>query len=160
MRIEGQDPLLKLLQELNQSKGPAGDKAEERNTKEVLKIVQRNLLERDEVQLHGMRDALEVHYTRRPEESPESYFQRISAEISKRKEPVNEAADGYLNASESLQEKMTQAALYHELGKYGQGKMNPHPTPFKALSFHQKSLRIVAAFILISIILYIVFHLW
>ncbi len=156
MKIEGQDPLLRMLQQLNLNR--AGSKENDLNLKpeEVMKEVEKILAERDQVLLTGERSSLEIEYSRKPGETPETYLQRISAEISRHKENENdlEASDRMLRAGEDAMEK---TALYYELAKNGLKREESTALSSDNSSGGEKLLYIFAITVIISVIIYILF---
>jgi|GEM_PF-1209548 len=115
MKVEGQDPLLKLLLSLQVKPGENTEITEEKAlavTKEVEKI----LGEKDQVILRSGVKA-EVEFIRRPGEDPSKYLQRISTEMAKLREEEKILNHEKKALSEDLHQKMTLQALYHGLGQ-------------------------------------------
>lgn len=159
VRIEGQDPLLRLLQQLNKSNGNSSEEIEKIKPEEALKELKRNLLDKDQFHQQGENGAMEVQFFRKPGESPESYLQRISAAVIKQREMEKEMLDNNQDVPKTVQDAITQTALYHELAKDSKKNENAHPPMSGNITFQFKLLHIFAILMFISILLYIVFHL-
>lgn len=156
MRIEGQDPLIRILEQINNSSIGHRENGEHLKPEEILKEVERILAERDQVLLTGERSSLEIEYSRKPGETPETYLQRISAEISRHKENENdlEASDRMLRTGEDAMEK---TALYYELAKNGLKREESTALSSDNSSGGEKLLYIFAITVIISVIIYILF---
>jgi len=116
MRIEGQDPLIRILEQINNSSIGHRENGEHLKPEEILKEVERVLTERDQVLLTGEKNSQEIGYSRKQGEAPETYLRRISWEISRQIEREKEV--GSLNQMrEGIEGSMEQTALYHELAK-------------------------------------------
>lgn len=90
MKVNGTDPLIKLLLELNNQNLKMPPSSEKVNMENLSKQVEKILIQRDEVILRG--DSLlrsEIQFTRQLHETPVAYLQRISAEMTKMKESQN-----------------------------------------------------------------------
>ncbi|WP_312713117.1 hypothetical protein [Proteiniclasticum ruminis] len=156
MKIEGQDPLLRMLQQLNLNR--AGSKENDLNLKpeEVMKEVERILIERDQVLLTGEKSSQEIGYSRKQGEAPETYLRRISWEISRQKESEKGSGESD-QVQKRIEDAMEQAALYHELAKNTMNR-NKSRSPSSGDSLDiEKILYIFTMVMVISIILYILF---
>lgn len=159
VRIDGQDPLLRLLKQLNKSNGNNSEEIEILKPEEGLKELKRNLLDKNQFHQQGEKGAMEVQFFRKPGESPESYLQRISAAVIKQREMGKELVGTNQDVSKTVQDAMTQTALYHGLAKDSKQKENAHPSKAGNTTYNLKVLRILTILMFISFVLYIVFHL-
>ncbi|MFH5834867.1 hypothetical protein ACHAL6_02165 [Proteiniclasticum sp. C24MP] len=119
MKVNGTDPLVKLLLELNKRSGEASSTSEKVMMESLSKEVEEILARRDEVLLRGdTKLKAEVHFTRQLHETPEAYLQRISSEMAKMKETERNLLDRE-DAAVSLQtdtvDKALRAGLLKEL---------------------------------------------
>jgi len=159
VRIEGQDPLIKLIQQLNQNHVPSQEGTVELKPEEVLKEVELILRERDQVLLQGEKGSMTVQYSKKPGESPEAYLQRISLEISKQKENEKELERMNEISRKAMDQSMSQAALYHELAKDHRKKERSNVSTSDSSQWRENVLYIFFIVMLLSIILYILFKL-
>ncbi|WP_313119048.1 hypothetical protein [Proteiniclasticum ruminis] len=156
MRIEGQDPLIRILEQINNSSIGHRENGEHLKPEEVLKEVKLALSERDQVLLTGEKGSLEITYSRKPGETPETYLQRISLEISRQIEREKEV--GSLNQMrEGIEGSMEQTALYHELAKKEFAKERSSASSSNESFPGEKLLYIFAITVVISAIVYILF---
>ena len=119
MKVNGTDPLVKLLLELNKQSGEASSTSEKVKMESLSKEVEEILARRDEVLLRGdTKLKAEVQFTRQLHETPEAYLQRISSEMAKMKEAERNLLDRE-DAAVSLQtdtvDKALRAGLLKEL---------------------------------------------
>ena len=157
MRIEGQDPLIKLIQQLNQNHVPSQEGTVELKPEEVLKEVELILRERDQVLLQGEKGSMTVQYSKKPGESPEAYLQRISLEISKQKENEKEMERMNEISKKGMEQSVSQTALYYELAKDHRKKEHLNVSTSDGSLPREKLLYIFFIVMLFSIILYILF---
>ncbi len=90
MRVNGTDPLVKLLLELNNQNFKTPTPGEKVNMENLSKQVEEILIQKDEVIIRG--ESLlkpDIQFTRQIHETPEVYLQRISSEMIKMKESQN-----------------------------------------------------------------------
>jgi preprotein translocase subunit SecF len=145
-----------MLQQLNLNR--AGSKENDLNLKpeEVMKEVERILIERDQVLLTGEKSSQEIGYSRKQGEAPETYLRRISWEISRQKESEKGSGESD-QVQKRIEDAMEQAALYHELAKNTMNR-NKSRSPSSGDSLDiEKILYIFTMVMVISIILYILF---
>ncbi|MBO1265352.1 hypothetical protein J3A84_09950 [Proteiniclasticum sp. SCR006] len=119
MKVNGTDPLAKLLMELNKQSNETSAATEKVNVESLSKKVEEILAGRDEVHIKADTQLKpEVHFTRRLHETPEVYFQRISSEMMKTKEVDsngNAMNNQALHLGTDLVEKAARAGLMKEL---------------------------------------------
>ncbi|SFN83909.1 hypothetical protein [Proteiniclasticum ruminis] len=157
MRIEGHDPLVRLLEQLNSNSVGNNENGEHLKPEEILKEVERVLTERDQVLLTGEKSSQEVAYSRKQGEAPETYLRRISWEISRQKES-EKGSGGSDQVQKRIEDAMEQAALYHDLAK-NSIKRNESRSPSSGDSMgSEKILYLFAMVMVISIVLYILFN--
>lgn len=157
MRIEGHDPLVRLLEQLNSNSVGNNENGEHLKPEEILKEVERVLTERDQVLLTGEKSSQEIGYSRKQGEAPETYLRRISWEISRQKES-EKGSGGSDQVQKRIEDAMEQAALYHELAKNTMNS-NKSRSPSSGDSLDiEKILYIFTMVMVISIILYILFN--
>lgn len=113
MKIEGQDPLVKLLLTLQGKSGESGEISEEKALA-VSKEVERILTGKDEMVLQRG-GKTEVEFVRRPGEDPARYLQRVSSEMVKLREEENLGSDDKKAPPQDTAQKMSLQALYHGL---------------------------------------------
>ena len=156
MRIEGQDPLIRILEQINNSSIGHRENGEHLKPEEILKEVERVLTERDQVLLTGEISSQEIGYSRKQGEAPETYLRRISWEISRQIEREKEV--GSLNQMrEGIEGSMEQTALYHELAKKEFAKERSSASSSNESFPGEKLLYIFAITVVISAIVYILF---
>jgi len=119
MKVNGTDPLIKLLLELNNQNFKTPTSGEKVNIENLSKQVEEILIQRDEVILRG--DTVlkpEIQFIRQLHEAPEAYLQRISSEMIKMKESQNgipEEKRQLFQPNDSTVEVALRAGLVKEL---------------------------------------------
>lgn len=153
MRVDGQDPILKLIQQLNLKDVSSLDETKNQKTEEAMKEVRQLLLERDQVLLRGEKDGVEVQFSRKPGESPESYFQRVSTELLNQKGLEKTRTGEEAQERRDLLGAMSQTALHHGLAKEAQKRAHPVEPANRATPSHRRLLWILVLVMLASIVL-------
>lgn len=118
MKVNGTDPLVKLLLELNKQSVETSETTEKVNVESLSKKVEEILAGRDEVHIKaGTQLKPEVRFTRQLHETPEAYLHRISSEMMKMKEVERKAEMGNhaLNPQTDTVDKAARAGLLKEL---------------------------------------------
>lgn len=157
MRVEGQDPILSLLKQLNQNNVNEKDNDSITKTEETLKEVERILKERDQVILHDKSEVAVIRYSKSPGESPELYLQRVAREISLQDKEVQERKK-MQNSGYSMEDAMAKAALYHALPKKLQKDRAKQESVNMNISNRNKGLAILVAILLTTVVLYLLFN--
>lgn len=119
MKVNGTDPLVKLLLELNKQSVETSATSETVNVESLSKKVEEILAGRDEVYIKaGTQLKTEIQFTRQLHETPEAYLHRISSEMMKMKEVESKAAEmgnHALNPQTDTVDKAARAGLLKEL---------------------------------------------
>lgn len=118
MKVNGTDPIIKLLLEFNRQ-GEEASSPGKGDLDTLSKKVEELLVKRDEVLVKGdVQRKPEVQFTRRFHETPEVYLQRVSSEMMKTKEVdsnENEMYNQALHLGTDVVEKAARAGLMKEL---------------------------------------------
>lgn len=155
MKVEGQDPLIKLLWQLSQNNASVHDEMSHLKPDEALEEMDKILAERDQVLLRGDKGLLEVQYSRKTGETAKEYLHRISTETSRRKDSLETLDKEDYSLKQDNYNSMINTALYHELGK-PMMKEIPSKTQQRNIPYREKFLYIFIIIMFISIISYIV----